>query len=281
MYSHGPGWGVRRGERLFVIDDDSVLGLRPLMMVDIVQYNDGHAARNAEKQRALIDVLNGAATEVGLNRLRWLTQHHGDSELAVLPSGHQVAVLFIQYADALSRRLADYNRDRTTAGQVRLRMAVHRGDVVRSAAGFAGAAPGTVARLLDCAPLRTAMARLPGSPLAVAVSGDVYRSIVLGGLSYLPAEAFVKAEVRLKELHDGAWLRVPGVSVAELRRALTLEAPDTTDPSGSPSAPNRTPSTPAGSGRADNPVANGSTYNSVFNGSVGAVQIGPRFEGRS
>jgi hypothetical protein len=252
-------------------------------MVDIVKYNDGHAARNAEKQRALIDLLNGAATEVGLDRSQWLTQHNGDSELAVLPSGHQVAVLFTQFADALARRLADYNRDRTTAGQVRLRMAVHRGDVVRSAAGYAGAAVGTVARLVDCDPLRTAMTRLPGSPLALAVSDDVYRHIVSGGLSYLPANAFVEAEVLVKELHGQAWLRVPGISAAELGTALAA-VPDATNPSGSTSARDPVPHTQLGSDRAENRVANGSTYNTVneFAAPVyGGIHIGPQYGGRS
>jgi hypothetical protein len=274
---------MRRGEVTFVIDDDSVLGLRPLMMVDIVRYNDGHAARNAEKQRALIDLLNGAATEVGLGRSQWLMQRHGDSELAILPSGHQEAVLFTQFADALSRRLADYNRDRTAAGQVRLRMAIHRGDVARSEAGFAGAAPGIVARLVDCTPLRTATVRLPGSPLAVAVSDELFRAVVLGGWGYLPAEAFVEAEVREKELHSRAWLRVPGISAAELRAALAAGASDATGLSSSIDASNPVPPAPSLPGRAQDPVTATPTYHvqSVFNGPVEVFHIGPRFEGRS
>jgi hypothetical protein len=265
-----------------VIDDDSMLGPRPLMMVDIVKYNDGYAARNAEKQLALIDLLNGAATEVGLDRTQWLTQHHGDSELAILPSGHQAAVLFTQFADALSRRLADYNRDRTGAGQICLRMAVHRGDVVRSAAGFAGAAPGTVARLVDCAPLRSAMAALPGSPLAVAVSDELFHAVVLGGLSYLQEGAFVRAEARVKEMNGQTWLRVPGVSRDELAAILAAEPSAETGLQSATTIPNPAPATSAGLGRVANPEASGSTYTTFneFDGPVQGFHIGPRFEAR-
>lgn len=91
--------------------------------------------------------------------------------------------------------------------RMRLRMVVHAGEVHSDNRGFYGAAIDVAIRLLDSAPVKTAL-RQAASPLVLVVSEEIYFGIVAHG--YVDGEKYRPlARVRVaNKRHDG-WVYIP------------------------------------------------------------------------
>ncbi|MGC4813962.1 hypothetical protein ACLQ29_25810 [Micromonospora sp. DT228] len=148
-----------------------------------------------------------------MDRSRWVIQPTGDGELALVPPGRnepRVVDDFVRHVDA---ELARLNRRRADGERVRLRIAVHQGVAYPSANGFAGQGVVTVSRLLNSAPLHRALTAAPAANVAVALSDDVFRTLVLGDHTTLTERDFRPVTVAEKEYQATAWVRVPGTDV--------------------------------------------------------------------
>ncbi|MGC5285705.1 hypothetical protein [Micromonospora sp. DT231] len=148
-----------------------------------------------------------------MDRSRWVTQPSGDGELALVPPGRnepRVVDDFVRHVDA---ELARLNRRRADGERLRLRIAFHHGVAYPSANGFAGQGVVTVSRLLNSAPLHRALTAAPAANMAVALSDDVFRTLVLGDHTTLTERDFRPVTVTEKEYQATAWVRVPGTDM--------------------------------------------------------------------
>jgi hypothetical protein len=106
---------------------------------------------------------------------------------------------------------------------LRLRAAVHAGEVHADPHGVAGADVNHAFRLADCGPLRSALRDSQGN-LAVIVSDGLYHAIVRHGYPGLPTADFHPVPVRVKETEVPGWLAVPGDGECARRIAAGLVA---------------------------------------------------------
>ncbi|MFI1014658.1 hypothetical protein [Streptomyces sp. NPDC020965] len=155
-------------------------------------------------------MLDEAAEAVGFARDGWDTQAAGDSELAVLPVGESEPLLVDDFMRHLEAALRGLNDGREPSARLRLRAAVHHGTAVRAVSGFSGPGPVEVSRILDSAPLKRALLRSPGACLALAVSREVFNTVVAEEFTTLRTEEFREVRVVSKEFDDTVWITVPG-----------------------------------------------------------------------
>jgi len=198
------------------------VGRRTLVSVDVRGYGSATGRRQASIQQGLVELLDASAAAAGLRRAAWDRQQAGDGEFAVLPADESETALIDDFVRHLAALVNDYNDERKKDARLRLRLALHNGIVERAANGYAGAAAVVVGRLVESAAAKAAQAASPGSGLVVIVSNRVFVDTVLQGHTLLPARAFRKVAVQIKEYSDNAWLYVPGADVRELQ--LDLEA---------------------------------------------------------
>ncbi|MGY5044616.1 hypothetical protein ACWDE0_02995 [Streptomyces sp. 900105755] len=177
--------------------------------VDAQAYGSRNDRDQSELQHDLPRLLDRAATRAGLDRSGWQIQRTGDEQLAVCPQDGSESRLVDDYVRHLVAELRHHNARRVPEARLRLRAVIHQGLVELAENGFAGSAVVATARLLTARPLYDALAAHPEADLAVLLSDDVHRSLVVGGHTSLTTADFTRVTVRVKEYEAVAWLRVP------------------------------------------------------------------------
>jgi class 3 adenylate cyclase len=177
-----------------------------IVCVDVKSFGD--PARTIPHQVAVRDGLYQALeTAFGQAHIPWKSCYHedrGDGVLILVPAQipkSDVAAVAPSLVGAVEEHNAIYN----TAAQIRLRMAIHAGEVRHDDHGVAGTAVNLAFRLLEAAPLKQA---LDGAtrPLALIVSGWFFDNVIKHDLSAQPG-GYRPTPVSVKETSTTAWIR--------------------------------------------------------------------------
>jgi hypothetical protein len=147
-------------------------------------------------------------------------QDVGDSILVLAPAEVPKGA----FAGALPRALADalyaHNEAHLPAERIRLRLALHAGEVTYDEYGVASTAIILASRLLDAPPLKEALRNSAGA-LAMIASDWFYNEVIQHHEDYEPT-AYRQVTVEVKETSDVGWIRVPGHEAA----VPTVRPPD-------------------------------------------------------
>lgn len=130
----------------------------------------------------------------------------GDSVLVLVPATLPKGVLAGLLPGALVTELRTHNDAHPPVRRIKLRMALHAGEVTRDDLGMTGSAIVHAHRLLDAAPLKQACTRAP-APLAMIVSAWFYAEVVRHRPEYEPG-TYRKVRVAVKETDGIGWMRV-------------------------------------------------------------------------
>ncbi|MCX4822178.1 hypothetical protein OG883_20265 [Streptomyces sp. NBC_01142] len=171
----------------------------------------------------------------------------GDGFFWLLPGTVDKTDLTGRYVELLHQRLREHARTSSEEGAMRLRVALHHGDVARDERGWVGEELNTACRLADIAPLRAALTAAQRAGLALAVSADWYRQVVRHDDPSVACETFRRAPFDAKEIQGAhAWIRVPGYDAPP-----GVPDPGVPDPGDAASAASAgAPERPAGTDRA-------------------------------
>lgn len=182
--------------------------------VDVETYSTRNVRRQVRLQEAVDEILANAAEGAGLDRSLWERQPGGDGEFAALPAGVDLLAVVRAFVRNLDQLLCDHNEDHSEEMRVRLRVAMHIGTITPARLGGAGDALITLSRLLDSPPVRRALTRNPAANLALILSSDVYRKVVLSEMGGLRPNQFteVQVEIPAKRFHETAYVHLPGVT---------------------------------------------------------------------
>ncbi|MFC5751664.1 hypothetical protein [Actinomadura rugatobispora] len=173
-----------------------------------------------ELRRRTYLVLDEALRKAGIREqhLDRLTDR-GDGVLALVRPVDEVpkTLLLNAFTPVLCSLLEDWNAGVTgdPARLLRLRMVIHAGEVHDDGQGFFGEDLDVAFRLLDAPRVKRTLARADGA-LAVVVSDEIYRSIVLHGYGGIDAGGYdtgVRVRVRGRQRHG--WVHVPGPPVPQ------------------------------------------------------------------
>jgi class 3 adenylate cyclase len=173
-----------------------------LFAVDIVQFT----GRDDEVQLALREALYRLLIESFDNAdIPWRSCVHedrGDGAIVVIPAHMPTITVVGPLVEQIRVRLRRHNRLSSPVAQVRLRLAVHIGEVYRDPHGLAGKAVNHLFRMLDAPNLRQAL-QTSDAELALIVSDYLYESVIHGAPD---AAAYSQVTVRVKQFEARAWL---------------------------------------------------------------------------
>lgn len=181
-----------------------------ILVVDMEKFGD--PARTNLHQLAvrggMYDALRGALTDTGIPWDRCTTEDRGDGAMILLPAEAPKSHLVDQFPYHLAAAISTYNSTRVAEARIRLRVALHAGEVHYDGHGVTGHALNLAFRLLEAPVLKAALARAPGV-LALITSDWFYREVVW---HHPPAEpsSYHEVTVAVKETTVAAWVRLPG-----------------------------------------------------------------------
>jgi len=154
-------------------------------------------------------------------------QNCGDGVLVIIPPAVPKSVLVESLPGRLTAELHAYNETGEPARRIRLRMALHAGEVRYDDHGVVGTAINHAFRLLDAAAFKAAFARSAG-PLGVIASSWFFDEVVRH--SDIPAE-YRRVRVTVKETDTTAWMCLPG-GTPTVRSPASASAPRQLPPAG-------------------------------------------------
>jgi tetratricopeptide (TPR) repeat protein len=182
---------------------------RAIMVVDVERFGDPD--RTNLNQLAVRDGLYTALMQAfegsGIGWERCVSEDRGDGALILVPPEVPKACLVTGLPGLLAAAVSRHNAGRAGPEQMRLRMAVHAGEVYRDAHGVAGSAVNHAFRLAEAPALRSALAASPGV-LAVIVSDWLFSEVVRHDPAAEPA-SYRKVQVAVKETAAVGWIRIP------------------------------------------------------------------------
>jgi class 3 adenylate cyclase len=185
---------------------------RTVLVFDIEQSN--HPMRT-NLDRVVIHEAMYAAVRAALPRVKYYHEDRGDGVLVLVPpevpKGRLVSTLLARVEVALATHNAAMERQnasRAAATQVRLRIAVHAGEVTFDSHGVVGAAVDYTFRLAEAPPLKSALATSAGV-CALIASRWFFEEVVYHHPDAHP-ELFRRIETKVKATLISAYIRVPG-----------------------------------------------------------------------
>jgi class 3 adenylate cyclase len=207
---------------------------RALLSVDIEGSGGRDSTASVIIRQALFAELRKAFEASGVDWDSCVRQDTGDGMIVVAPEGCSKRRLVHPLLPALAEGLAHHNRYGGQATRIRVRAAIHAGDLRVDPHGLTGKPKVLLARLLNAGPLREALTAAPGSTVAVLVSDSFHDDVITEGHPGIDPATYTPVAVREKETEVRAWLHVVGGA--------------TTPPTPEPPAPASTPAerTPSG-----------------------------------
>lgn len=185
-------------------------------------------------------VLRDAFDAAGLS---WVDTEHedrGDGAIVLISPLVSKVLLIDPLLACLRATLAEYNRTVRLAERLRLRCAVHAGEVSSDEYGMSGIDLVLAFRMLDSAELRDALVNSPADVVMI-VSDVIYQAVVRHGYRDIDPATYHPVSVRVKKNRIHAWVhsaqREPAAAV--LARALTGSIDVNSGDGSMPSSSNR------------------------------------------
>ncbi|MFI1826341.1 hypothetical protein ACH41E_07775 [Streptomyces sp. NPDC020412] len=243
---------------------------RALFAVDIERSAGRGDSAFLEIRHTLLSALRESFGRSGIDWDACLCTDLGDGIQVTAPAGLWKTKLIHPLIHELDARLHAHNRLAGPLTRIRVRIALHAGDVHLHPDGQVVGRPLEVlARLLNAAPTRVALNRAPDAVTALIVSQHFHEETVCHGYPGIEPAAFHGVTVTEKEYVASAWLHVPGQRTSAPAPEEAARPPATADTTEGPrtGAPVRPETGPGpGPGKMRNKAKG--------NGSVYAVQNG-------
>jgi tetratricopeptide (TPR) repeat protein len=202
---------------------------RAIVIVDVENFGDP-ARTNADQlavRDAMYKVLRRSFARARISWADCAVEDRGDGVLVLVSPEVPKSVLVARLPVRLAEMLDRHNAACPAPERIRLRMALHAGEVHQDAHGVAGTSVNRAFRLIEAPPSRTAL-RDSAGVIALIVSDWFYDEVV----RHYPAagpSCFRQVRVVMKETEMTAWVRVLGG-----REALTPGDTGQVAPAGPP-----------------------------------------------
>jgi hypothetical protein len=193
--------------RVRAIEDQRLAVHRTIVVVDVEGFGD--QCRTNPDQVAVRDGLYRAMQDAfGRAGIPWDDCGHedrGDGVFVLVPAEVPKSLLAQSLPPALVTALREHNGEHPGPERIRLRMALHAGEVHYDQHGVTAVAVNLAFRLLDAGPLKAALASSSGV-LAVIVSSWFFEEVVRHGGA---APGYRPVEVAVKETTTTGWICLP------------------------------------------------------------------------
>ncbi|WP_018351654.1 hypothetical protein [Longispora albida] len=192
------------------------MGLEPthhsILVFDIERYGSRPDPIQWRLRREMYSCIEDAMRAAGLPADGCFLEDRGDGVLMLIPSTVEYSKykLVDTFLPKLEAALRGYAKVSNEAGRMRMRLAMHSGELGRDDRGWIGAAVNTACRLCDVQTLRDALASVPEAHVALIVSDEWFQAVIRHEHGAIDASTYTQVPVDSKELHVKAWIHVPG-----------------------------------------------------------------------
>jgi tetratricopeptide (TPR) repeat protein len=182
---------------------------RTVLVVDVAGFGDRRRTNEHQVtvRAGLYVALRHALDGIGIAWADCYHEDRGDGVLVLVPSEAPKAVLVESFPQRLVEALHDYNNGRAPEEQIRLRVALHAGEVRYDDHGVTAVSINLAFRLLDASQLKSTLAGSLGV-LAVIVSSWFFDEVVRHSGASLP-DTYRQVRVKNKETNTNAWICLP------------------------------------------------------------------------
>ncbi|MEU9842188.1 hypothetical protein AB0C69_23500 [Actinomadura sp. NPDC048032] len=161
---------------------------------DICDFSSGAPRLMLHKRYTMYQVIQEAAGAAELSWTDCEREDRGDGFFLLAPPGYSVHSLIISLAPEISTRLRQINKGLPAKQQLRLRMAVHDGELTHDDHGVVSPDLNLLFRLLNAPALR---ARFEQGDFALIVSDDVYERVIEWDIAMIERRDFTPLPVEL------------------------------------------------------------------------------------
>ncbi len=197
---------------------------KTIMAVDIAGYNDPRrtTAHRLVVHEGFWDLMRTAFAEAGIPWDVLFRENTGDGAMIHLPPEVAKADLVAQLPDRMLAELRRYNAVHAEEANVRLRVALHAGEVYQGSHGTVSDANSFAFRLLDEPAAKKAL-KDSGAAMVLIVSNSFYEDVVRADPA-ADAASYRRIPVQVKETKTEAWLRLLGAPGQEFAAPVTKPA---------------------------------------------------------
>ena len=149
-----------------------------------------------------------------------VVEDRGDGMIIFVPAAVSKIDIFDPVVPSLSAALREHNSMTAQATRIRLRVAVHAGEVLRGPFGWVGTDLNLTCRLVNSQPLYRELVRRPYSDLVLVVSEVIHQTVVRHGHRGIDPFGYTPVHVAVKEVKARAWIHTPGMLATGRRRRL-------------------------------------------------------------
>jgi hypothetical protein len=183
---------------------------KTIMAVDIAGYNDPKrtTAHRLVVHEGFGQLLRTAFAEAGVPWDVLFVENTGDGAMIQLPAEVAKADLVAHLPDRMLAELRRYNAVHADEANVRLRMALHAGEVYQGSYGTVSDATSHAFRLMDADEVKSALKESKAA-LALVVSDTFFRDVVRADPA-ADAPSYRRIPIENKETKTEAWLRLLG-----------------------------------------------------------------------
>ena len=217
-----------------------------LFSLDARGYSKNKLLAQINWRDGLRGILDKAMASTGLvDSAVVLYQDQGDGCLCAIDASVPAATLASDFVRELRIAQNAFNRLGPPENRLRLRMSLHRGDIVPHGSGAAGDAVVVTARILEAQSVRQLLEDHPKADLVLAMSPVFFESTVAERLRDLDPDQFTEISVSVAAKYAGtAWVTLPGYPGNPPRLSAPSPAPAAAGPvrSGAASRARRTAS---------------------------------------
>ncbi len=183
---------------------------RTIVAVDVAGF--GEYSRNntnqARVRHGLYGAMEYAFDTAGISWSTCRREDRGDGVLILVPADTPKVLFAERLPDALDGALSRHNGSHPVEERIRLRLALHAGEVIFDEHGVTSWSIVHTFRLLDSQALRNALAASSGD-LAIISSAWFFDEVIRHS-EHSRAESYRSTEVANKETNTRAWVRVFG-----------------------------------------------------------------------
>ena len=194
-----------------------------IVVVDIEGFGD--LSRNNSNQvrtrRGLYNALRHSFDTAGIPWDRCQREDRGDGVLILAPADIPKALFVDRLPGTLAEALAAHNKRHPASEQIRLRLALHAGEIFHDEHGVTSSSINHTFRILEARAIKVAFAESTGI-LAVIGSSWFFEEVIRQS-DWSEAHAYTAVDVVNKETETRAWIRTVGRSRAKRRKPNTLQ----------------------------------------------------------
>lgn len=179
---------------------------RSMVVIDIAGSAQWHNEAQLSARAALKTAIRAAVRQTGIAWTSLAVEDRGDGMILLVAASVSKVDVIDPLIPHLAVAIREHNAATDPAFRIRLRVAVHAGEVHRDANGWVGSDLNTACRLVNSAPLYQELRRSPQTDLVLIVSDLIYQGVVRHHYRDIDPASYLPVHVLAKETNTHAWL---------------------------------------------------------------------------